>query len=113
MAQDQSNTSREVAERAANVLAPESSLFENLDAAGFGGALAQVLRSGMTHPLVPGQGALRLASDLARVPFVTAAARLGRPGEPPVPLDAQDPPVADPARTRNPPVLRGRPSYPA
>jgi polyhydroxyalkanoate synthase len=102
MAQDQSETPGEVGERAANVLAPESSLFEDLDAAGFGGALAKVLRSGLSHPLVPGEVAMRLAADLARVPLVTTAAWLGRPVEPPVPVDAKDRRFADPAWTDNP-----------
>jgi polyhydroxyalkanoate synthase len=111
MAHDQSETPREVGERAANVLGPESGLFEDLDAAGFGGALAKVLRSGMSHPLVPGQVAMRLAADLARVPFVTAAAWLGRPVEPPVPVDAKDRRFADPAWTGNPLFQGVRLSY--
>jgi polyhydroxyalkanoate synthase len=111
MAQDQSETPREVGERAANVLGPESGLFEDLDAAGFGGALAKVLRSGMSHPLVPGQVAMRLAADLARVPFVTAAAWLGHPVEPPVPVDAKDRRFADPAWTGNPLFQGVRLSY--
>jgi polyhydroxyalkanoate synthase subunit PhaC len=102
MAQDPTETPTEVGERAAGVLAPESSLFEDLDAAGFGGALAKVLRSGVSHPLAPGQVALRLAADLARVPMVTAASWLGRPVEPPVPVDAKDRRFADPAWTGNP-----------
>ncbi|MCW2703846.1 MAG: Poly-beta-hydroxybutyrate polymerase domain protein [Blastococcus sp.] len=92
----------EVGERAANVLAPESGQFEDLDAAGFGGALAQVLRSGVSHPVVPGQVAMRLAADLARVPLVMAASWLGRDVEPPVPVDAKDRRFADPAWTGNP-----------
>src|SRR5215217_1510451 len=102
MAQDPTQTPTEIGERAANVLAPESSLFEDLDAAGFGGALAKVLRAGVTNPLAPGQIAVRLAADLARVPLVTAAAWLGRPVEPPVPVDAKDRRFADPAWTGNP-----------
>jgi polyhydroxyalkanoate synthase subunit PhaC len=102
MAQDQTETPREVGERAANVLAPESGLFEDLDAVGFGGALAKVLRAGVVHPFVPGQAAFRLAADLARVPLVTAASWLGLPVEPPVPVDAKDRRFADPAWTGNP-----------
>jgi polyhydroxyalkanoate synthase len=111
MAQDRSETPTEVGERAANVLAPESSLFEDIDSAGFGGALANVLRSGVTHPLVPGQVAMRLAADLARVPLVTAAAWLGHPVEPPVPVDAKDRRFADPAWTGNPLFYGVRLSY--
>jgi polyhydroxyalkanoate synthase subunit PhaC len=36
-------SSRDVAERAAGVLAPESDLFEDLDSAGFGEALTTAL----------------------------------------------------------------------
>ena len=58
MAQDQSETPRDVGERAANALAPESGLFEDLDSAGFGEALAKVVRSCVANPLAPGQVAL-------------------------------------------------------
>ena len=102
MAQDPTETPTEIGERAANVLAPESSLFEDLDAAGFGGALAKVLRAGVAHPAVPGQVALSLAADLARVPLVAAAAWVGRPVDPPVPVDAKDRRFADPAWSSNP-----------
>jgi polyhydroxyalkanoate synthase subunit PhaC len=111
MAQDQSETPREVGERAANVLAPESNLFEHIDSAGFGEALARVLRAGVTHPLVPGQVAMRLAADLARVPFVTAASWLGREVDPPVPVDAKDRRFADPAWNSNPWFYGVRLSY--
>ncbi|MET0765848.1 MAG: alpha/beta fold hydrolase [Blastococcus sp.] len=111
MAQDESETTRDVGERAANVLAPESGLFEDLDAAGFGGALAQVVKSGVAHPLAPGQVAMRLAADLARLPLVTAAAWLGRTVEPPVPVDAKDRRFADPAWSSNPLFYGLRLSY--
>ena len=110
MARDH-ETPREVGERAANALAPESGLFEDMDAAGFGGALAQVLKFGAAHPAVPGQAAMRMAADLARVPLVTAAAWLGRPVEPPVPIDAKDRRFADPAWTGNPLFYGVRLSY--
>jgi polyhydroxyalkanoate synthase subunit PhaC len=102
VAEDRSETPREVAERAANVLAPESGMFEDLDAAGFGGALAEVLRSGAANPIAPGQVAMRLASDLVRIPLVSAAAWLGLPVDAPVPVDAKDRRFADPAWTDNP-----------
>jgi len=84
------------------VLAPESGMFEDLDAAGFGGALAEVLRSGAANPIAPGQVAMRLASDLVRIPLVSAAAWLGLPVDAPVPVDAKDRRFADPAWTDNP-----------
>jgi polyhydroxyalkanoate synthase len=111
MAQDQSETPREVGERAAHVLAPESGLFEDLDAAGFGGALAEVVRSGLAHPTVPGQVAMGLAADLARVPLAAVAAWLGRDVEPPVFVDAKDRRFADPAWSVNPFFRSVRLSY--
>jgi polyhydroxyalkanoate synthase len=102
VAQDLTQTPKEVGERAANSLAPESGLFEDMDAAGFGAALAEVAKAGVAHPLVPGQVAMRFAADLARVPLVTASAWLGRPVAPPVPVDAKDRRFADPAWTANP-----------
>ena len=47
---------REVAERAVNVLAPETDLFEDMDSAGFGDALTKALRSAVTHPVQAGRG---------------------------------------------------------
>jgi polyhydroxyalkanoate synthase len=111
MAEQQFPTPRDVGEEAANVLAPESSQFEDLDAAGFGAALAKVLRSGVTRPLAPGQVAMRLAADLARVPLVTAASWLGRPVEPPVPVDPKDRRFADSAWAENPIFQSVRLSY--
>ena len=43
-------SSRDVAERAAGVLAPESDLFEDLDSAGFGEALNTALQSSLANP---------------------------------------------------------------
>ena len=102
MAEELPAAPREIGERAANVLAPESALFEDLDAAGFGDAMRQVLRAGATHPLVPGQAALRLAADLAQVPAVTMAQWMGRPVDPPVPVDPKDRRFADVAWQENP-----------
>jgi polyhydroxyalkanoate synthase len=104
MAQDPSlETPREIGERAVNALAPESDVFEDLDAAGFGEALGKVLRSGISDPQAPGQVAFRLAADLARVPLATASSWLGRNDiEPPVPVDPKDRRFADPAWSENP-----------
>jgi poly[(R)-3-hydroxyalkanoate] polymerase subunit PhaC len=111
MAQQESQTPQDVGERAADVLAPESSQFEDLDAAGFGSALAKVLRSGVSQPIVPGQVAMRLAADLARVPLVTMGSWLGRSVEPPVPVDPKDRRFGDPAWTGNPFFAGVRLSY--
>ena len=42
-----------MAERAAGVLGPESDLFEDLDAAGFGDALSKALQSSFSNPALP------------------------------------------------------------
>jgi len=111
MAEQESPAPRDVGEHAANVLAPESSQFEDLDAAGFGAALAQVVRAGAAQPVVPGQVAMRLAADLARVPLAAAASWLGLSVEPPVPVDPKDRRFADPAWTDNPYFSGVRLSY--
>ena len=95
-------SARDVAERAAGVLGPESSLFEDLDAAGFGDALTQAIRATVTNPLVPVQAASQLAADLAQIPLVAATRWFGRETEPPVPVDARDRRFADQAWTDNP-----------
>ncbi|MBW8765383.1 MAG: alpha/beta fold hydrolase [Geodermatophilales bacterium] len=104
-------TPRDVGEHAAGVLAPESELFEDLDAAGFGEALAKAMRAGATNPLIPGQAAIQLFADLARVPLATAAQWLGREVEPPVPVDPKDRRFADPAWSTNPWFYGVRLSY--
>ena len=92
----------EVGDRAAGVLAPETDLFEDLDAAGFGAALAKALRANLTHPLVPLRAASRLGMDLARIPMVATAKWVGREVEPPVPVDPKDRRFSDPAWDANP-----------
>src|SRR3954447_13780040 len=100
-----------LAERAAGVLAPESALFEDLDAAGFGDALRRALRATLTHPVPALSASLRLAGDLARVPAATAASWL-RPGAPPpVPLAPRDRRFADPAWSGNPLFYAARLGY--
>ncbi|WP_222264304.1 PHA/PHB synthase family protein [Modestobacter marinus] len=111
MNQDDPRSAGEVGERAANVLAPESSMFEDLDAAGFGDALAKMVRAGFSNPLGPGLAAMRLATDLARIPLVTAAAWLGREVPSPVPVDPKDRRFADPAWEANPVFRSVRLSY--
>ena len=95
-------SSHEVAERAAGVLAPESDLFEDLDAAGFGDALTQALRSSVMNPAAPARATLQLATDLARIPMVAATRWFGREIESPVPVDPKDRRFADPAWSTNP-----------
>ncbi len=95
-------SSREVAERAAGVLAPESDLFEDLDSAGFGEALSTALKSSFADPTVPARATVQWATDLARIPMVAATRWFGREIESPVPVDPKDRRFADPAWGTNP-----------
>jgi polyhydroxyalkanoate synthase len=95
-------SSRDVAERAAGVLAPESDLFEDLDSAGFGEALSTALQSSFADPTVPARATVQWATDLARVPMVAATRWFGREIESPVPVDPKDRRFADPAWSTNP-----------
>jgi polyhydroxyalkanoate synthase len=102
MSQDPVQSAREIAERAASVLGPESGLVEDMDAAGLGGALTQALRSSLSNPAVPTRATARLVADLAQIPLVAANRFLGRDAEPPVPVDPKDRRFADPAWATNP-----------
>jgi polyhydroxyalkanoate synthase subunit PhaC len=95
-------SARDVAERAASVLGPESGLFEDMDSAGFGDALSKAIQASVTNPLVPLQAAAQLAADLAQVPLVAATRWFGRETEPPVEVDPRDRRFADPAWSTNP-----------
>lgn len=101
----------EIAERAAAVLGPESSVFEDLDSAGFGEALAKAVGSSLTHPVVPAKAALSLAGDLARTPLAAMSRWLGKPAEPPVPVDPKDRRFAAPAWESNPAYFSLRQAY--
>ena len=98
----------DVAERAANVLAPESDLFADADMAGFGQALTAAARS--AGPAGAG-AALRLAGGLARVPWVAVSRWLGSSAEPPVAVDGKDRRFLDPAWSDNPLFYATRQSY--
>ncbi len=95
-------SAREVAERAASVLGPESGLFEDMDAAGFGDAVSKAIQATLSNPLVPLQAASQLASDLAQIPLVAANRWFGRETEPPVEVDPKDRRFGDPAWDTNP-----------
>ncbi|MCO1655566.1 PHA/PHB synthase family protein [Pseudonocardia humida] len=110
---DTQDTSDTVAERAAGVLGPESDLFEDLDAAGFGEALRLALRANLTHPAAALSASVQLAADLTRIPIVSAARWVGREVEPPVALDPKDRRFADPAWTANPLYYAARLTYAA
>ncbi|HET6257815.1 MAG TPA: alpha/beta fold hydrolase [Pseudonocardia sp.] len=111
MAQEQPETPRDVAERAASVLGPEGDLFEDMDAAGFGDALTQAVRASLASPGAPALAAINLATDLARIPFVATTRWLGGDAEPPLPVDPKDRRFADPAWDTNPMFYSVRQAY--
>jgi polyhydroxyalkanoate synthase len=111
MAQELSESAREVAEIAASVLGPESDLFEDLDEAGLGEALLRALWSSASKPGPMSGAALKLTTDLARIPLVAATRWLGRDVEPPVQVDPKDRRFTDPAWSANPVFYSTRLAY--
>jgi polyhydroxyalkanoate synthase len=111
MAKGLPETPWEVAEHAASVLGPESDLFEDLDAAGFGEALTRAIWSSLANPAEPARATIHLAADLARIPSVAGSRWLGREIEPPVPMDPKDRRFADPAWQNNPVFYSTRLAY--
>jgi polyhydroxyalkanoate synthase subunit PhaC len=101
----------DVAERAASVLGPESDLFEDLDAAGFGEALTRAVAASLSRPVAPAGAALRLVGDLTRIPLVAATRWLGAEAEPPLPVDPKDRRFADPAWSASPAYFSVRQTY--
>jgi polyhydroxyalkanoate synthase subunit PhaC len=99
---DISDQARDLAERAAGVLAPESGLVQDMDAAGFGNALLRAIRASVTNPVEPVRASMQLAADLARIPLVAGAKAVGAEMEPPVVVDPKDRRFADPAWSGNP-----------
>ncbi len=104
-------TPYEVGERAARVLAPESDLFADLDAAGFGQALTDAIRAAVSHPGAPARASLRLWSDLARIPVVAGSRWFGVDAQSPVSVDPKDRRFADPAWSLNPAFYSVRQIY--
>lgn len=90
MPTDPLEMTRELAERAAAVLAPETDLFEDSDAAGLRAALTAALRSAVTHPVGPTRAALSLGATLTRIPWAATSRFLGRATDPPVTVDPKD-----------------------
>ncbi len=111
MAEELPTSPRDVAERAASALGPESDLFEDLDAAGFGEALSRALLASLNRPLGPAGAALRLMGDLTRIPLVAATRWLGSEVEPPLPVDPKDRRFADPAWSDSPAYFTVRQAY--
>jgi polyhydroxyalkanoate synthase len=104
-------TARDVAERAASVLAPESDIFEDLDAAGFGEALVDAVRASVLNPAAPARHALQLAADLTRIPLAALTRAMGREVDPPLPVDPRDRRFADPTWAENPFFYATRQAY--
>ena len=102
---------RELAERAASVLAPESDLFEDTDAAGLREAFTDALKSTVAHPVAPAKAALHLGTTLAQIPFVAARRYLGRPADAPVVVDPKDRRFAAAAWDANPAFYALRLAY--
>jgi polyhydroxyalkanoate synthase len=102
MAPELPESLREVAENAANVLAPEADLFEDTDAAGFRDALTQALRASLRHPARPVRAGVQLTTDLVKIPVVSSLRWLGRTPQPPVEVDPKDRRFAAPAWDTNP-----------
>jgi polyhydroxyalkanoate synthase subunit PhaC len=100
-----------IAERAAGVLGPESGVLEQLDAAGFGEALAQVARASAAHPEMSVTASMRLAADLARIPLLAVTHWLGGDVAEPVPPDPKDRRFGDSAWNDNPAFYGLRLSY--
>ena len=91
-----------MAERAAGALGPESDLFEDLDAAGFGDALTKAVQSILSNPVTPARAWLQLTTDLVQIPMVATTRWFGREIDSPVPVDPKDRRFADPAWSTNP-----------
>ena len=95
-----SESSWEVADRAANVLAPESSEFSDPDVAGLGRALAQAVRGSFAD----GGGidaTARFLTRMTMIPSLALGRWLGQDISAAVDVDAKDRRFADPTWTSN------------
>ena len=96
-----SESSQEVGARAANVLAPESSLFVHPDVAELGGALTSAMLAAASRPYELNLAATRFAFNLARIGPAALARWAGAHVAPPLPVDGKDRRFADPAWNDN------------
>jgi polyhydroxyalkanoate synthase len=103
----------DVADRAAEVLAPESGLLADADVAEFGKALSLAARGAAANPAALAALYARLALDLVRIPPAALARWLGGKVEPPLPVNPKDKRFADPAWTDNPAFFSIRQAYQA
>ena len=100
----------QVAQDAADVLAPEIELVADLDMASFGGSLIAVLNRAMERPGRLAEANLQLWANLARIgPFAVARAA-GADLPPPLPT-GRDKRFADPAWDDNPAFAALRQAY--
>ncbi len=100
----------QVAQDAADVLAPEIELVADLDMASFGGSLIAVLNRALERPARIAEANLQLWANLARIgPFALARA-VGADTPPPLPL-GRDKRFADPAWDDNPAFAALRQAY--
>src|SRR6266508_2113595 len=91
----------DIADRAANVLAPESGLLADPDVAQFGKALGRALVAAGTNPAGLIGAYARLATDLARIPAATLARWVGMSVQPPLAGNPKDRRFADQAGSDN------------
>ncbi|MGE5764123.1 MAG: PHA/PHB synthase family protein, partial [Mycobacterium leprae] len=103
----------DVADRAANVLAPESDLFANPDVAELGRSLSVALRGAAGNAGAAAEAAVRFAAQLYEIPAVSLARWLGADVPPPVDVDPKDRRFADPAWTESPAFYSLRLGYSA
>jgi polyhydroxyalkanoate synthase len=111
MAMELPEMSRELAERAAAVLGPESDVFEDMDAAGLGESLTTALKSALAHPVAPTLAAVRLAANLLQTPISATRRWVGLDALPPVEINPKDRRFAAPAWETNPAYYSLRLAY--
>jgi polyhydroxyalkanoate synthase subunit PhaC len=101
------------AQDAAFVLAPETGLFADADAAGLYRALGMVFTKALANPAEVSEAWLRYAAAVAQIPAVALSHWIGRPIPPPMALNPRDKRFADPAWSDNPAFYSLRLSYQA
>ncbi len=111
MAMELPEMTRELAERAAAVLGPESDLFEDMDAAGLGESLNKALRSAVAQPVAPTFAVAELVANLVRIPIAATRLWAGLDAHPPVDVDPKDRRFAAPAWDGNPAFYSLRLAY--
>ncbi len=102
---------RDLAEQAANALAPEAAQFEDMDAAGLTSALAAAFRSAFGRPESVARSGIRLGLRLGRIPGAVTRRWLGESAEWPLPVDPKDRRFAAPAWETNPAFAAVRQAY--